>query len=371
MPGRSAAPDAPPAPIRQKQDLRVRPGNDDLHRSPDREIPDTQVRDAAEGMNVVARTQAQLVRRRFFRHRAALAGMFMLFTVILLAYSSIGFEWGPVSYDGWWDKSWLRTADVVDGGRPTLGGGPGIGHVLSVMGLGSSELYAWGSQPFGQDNIGKDYFALVMRGTQQSLVIAFIIGIVTTVIGTLVGALSGYFRGPTEAVLMRLTDVMISIPTLIFAAVLAAVAGRSGIVVLGIALGVVTWTGLARLVRGEFLSLREKEFVEAARAIGTRPWRIIYKHILPNTVGVIIVTATLAIAAGILLETALSFLGLGVQKPDVSLGSLISEYQTAMVTRPWLFWWPGIFIVTIALSVNFIGDGLRDAFDPRQQRVRN
>lgn len=346
-------------------------GIDDLHRSPDREVPDASMRDAAEGMNVIARTQGQLVRRRFFRHRAALAGMFMLFSVIALAYSSIGFEWGPVSYDGWWSKNWLRTATVVEGGRPTLGAGVGFGHVLSVMGLGSSEVYAWGAQPFGQDNIGKDYFALVMRGTQQSLVIAFIIGTVTTVLGTLVGALSGYFRGATEAVLMRLTDVMISIPTLIFAAVLAAVAGRSGIVVLGIALGVVTWTGLARLVRGEFLSLREKEFVEAARAIGTRPWRIIYKHILPNTVGVIIVTATLAIAAGILLETALSFLGLGVQKPDVSLGSLISEYQTAMVTRPWLFWWPGIFIVTIVLSVNFIGDGLRDAFDPRQQRVRN
>jgi len=355
-----------------ERDARVHPETmDNLHRSPDREVPDAMMRDAAEGMTVVARTQAQLVRRRFFRHRAALAGMFMLFSVILLAYTSIGFSFGPIEYGGWWDRSWLRTGTVIDGGRPTLGGGPVVGHVFSALSLGSPEFYAWGDHPFGQDSVGKDYFALVMRGTQQSLVIAFIIGIVTTVIGTLVGALSGYFRGPTEAVLMRLTDVMISIPTLIFAAVLAAVAGRSGIVVLGIALGVVTWTGLARLVRGEFLSLREKEFVEAARAIGTRPWRIIYKHILPNTVGVIIVTATLAIAAGILLETALSFLGLGVQAPDVSLGSLISVYQTAMVSRPWLFWWPGIFIVTIALSVNFIGDGLRDAFDPRQQRVRN
>lgn len=355
-----------------ERDPREHPATmDDLHRAPDLEVPDSYMRDAAEGMSVIARTQGQLIRRRFFRHRAALGGMLTLFGVIILAYSSIGFDWGPVSYDGWWDKDWRRTATVVDGGRPTLGGGPGVGHVLSALSLGSPEFVAWGEHPFGQDNIGKDYFALVMRGAQQSLVIAFIIGIVTTFLGTLIGALSGYFRGRTEAVLMRLTDVMISIPTLIFAAVLAAVAGRSGIVVLGIALGVVTWTGLARLVRGEFLSLREKEFVEAARAIGTRPWRIIYKHILPNTVGVIIVTATLAIASGILLETALSFLGLGVQAPDVSLGSLVSLYQTAMVSRPWLFWWPGIFIVTIALAVNFIGDGLRDAFDPRQQRVRD
>ncbi|MFP4148094.1 MAG: ABC transporter permease [Nitriliruptoraceae bacterium] len=307
---------------------------------------------ADDGMEIIARTQGQLIRRRFFRHRAALLGMLTLGAVVVLAYSSIGF--GP--YDGWWDKDYEATADILDGGRPTLwADGP----------------FSLGEQPFGQDNVGKDYFALVMRGTQQSLVVAFLIGVVATVTGTLVGAVAGFYRGWVEGVLMRLTDMMISIPTLIFAAVLAAIAGRSGIIVLGIALGLVTWTGLARLVRGEFLALREKEFVEAARAIGTSPWRIIYKHILPNTIGVIIVTATLAIASGILLETALSFLGLGVQPPDVSLGSLVSQYQTAMVSRPWLFWWPGVFIVVIALSVNFIGDGLRDAFDPRQTRVRD
>jgi ABC-type dipeptide/oligopeptide/nickel transport system permease subunit len=318
--------------------------------------PDTPIQEpdtvADDGMEIVARTQGQLVRRRFFRHRAALLGMVTLGAVIVLAYSSIGF--GP--YEGWWDKDYESTADVIDGGRPTLW---------------ADGWFSLGEQPFGQDNVGKDYFSLVMRGTQQSLVVAFLIGIVATVTGTLVGAVAGFYRGWVEGVLMRITDMMISIPTLIFAAVLAAIAGRSGIIVLGIALGLVTWTGLARLVRGEFLALREKEFVEAARAIGTSPWRIIYKHILPNTVGVIIVTATLAIASGILLETALSFLGLGVQPPDVSLGSLVSQYQTAMVSRPWLFWWPGVFIVTIALSVNFIGDGLRDAFDPRQTRVRD
>jgi ABC-type dipeptide/oligopeptide/nickel transport system permease subunit len=135
-------------------------------------------------------------------------------------------------------------------------------------------------------------------------------------------------------------------------------------------LGVVLWTNLARLVRGEFLSLREKEFVEAARAMGAADSRIIFRHILPNTLGTIIVNATLTISAAIILETILSFLGFGVQAPDTSLGKLISDYQAAFQTRPWLFWWPGLFIVAIALSVNFIGDGLRDAFDPKQTRVR-
>lgn len=314
--------------------------------------------DDAQGMTVVARTQAQIVRQRFFRHKAAIGGMIMLLMVIILAFTSIGF--GPIP--GWWDKTYLGTAAVVEGGRPTLSAVPEF--------LGGDGIRL-GEHPFGQDNVGIDYFALVMRGAQQSLTIAFLIGIVSTMIGTVVGATAGYYRGRTEAILMRFTDTMIAIPTLVFAAIFAAVAGRAGIVPLGIAIGLVTWTSLARLVRGEFLSLREKEFVEAARAAGTKSGRIIFKHMIPNTVGVIIVSATLAIAAGILLETALSYLDLGVRPPDVSLGSLISRYETAFSTRPWLFWWPGVFIVTIALSVNFIGDGLRDAFDPRQTRVRD
>ena len=139
-------------------------------------------------------------------------------------------------------------------------------------------------------------------------------------------------------------------------------------VVLGIYLGIFSWTGLARLVRGEFLSLREREFVDAARVAGASNARIIFKHILPNAVGIIIVSVTLSMSGAILLETALSYLGFGVVPPDVSLGSLISNYQESFATRPWLFWWPGFFIIAIALSVNFIGDGLRDAFDPRQRR---
>ena len=314
--------------------------------------------DAAQGLNVKARSQGQLIRRRFFRHRGALAGMFMLIVVIVLAVTSIGA--GPIP--GWWDKDYVRSSDLVNNGRPTLSAWPGF------LGGGGFHL---GEHPFGQDNIGRDYFALTMRGAQVSLVIAFIVGIVATIVGTVIGAAAGYFRGKIESVLMRVTDVMITIPLLLFAAMVAVMWGNKGIVVLAVVLGLVTWTQTARLVRGEVLALREKEFVEAARSVGTSASRIIFKHILPNVMGIIIVSVTLAISAAVLLESALSFLGLGVQPPDTSLGKIINEYRSAMVTRPWLFYWPGVFIIAIALSVNFIGDGLRDAFDPRQNRVRD
>lgn len=296
-------------------------------------------------------SQGRLVLRRFLRHRGAIVSMVVLVAITLLAFTSIGI--GPIP--GWWDKDYSRAADVVNGGRPTLSLWP----------------LRWGENPFGQDSTGKDYFALTMRGTQISLIIAFTVGLLSTAIGTIVGGLAGYFRGWIESLLMRLTDLMIIIPLLVLAAVIAQMASGGGVAALAIVLGCVTWTGLARLVRGEVLSLREREFVASARAIGTGSGRIIFRHILPNTIGVIIVSATLAIASAILLETALSFLGFGVKPPDISLGSLISDYQNAFTTRPWLFWWPGLFILAIALSVNFIGDGLRDAFDPRQNRSKD
>lgn len=293
-------------------------------------------------------SQGQLVRRRFFRHKGAIVSLIVLGFIALLSISSIGV--GPIP--GWWDKNFISANPIVNGGAPTI----------SWTGLGE--------HPFGQDTIGKDYFALVMRGTQISLLVAFTVGIVSTIIGTIVGALAGYFRGFAEAFLMRMTDLVIIIPLLALAAVLARTASDKGVFFLALMLAIVTWTGLARLVRGEVLSLREREFVASARAIGTSPWRIIFKHILPNTIGVIIVSATLSIASAILLETSLSYLGFGVQSPDVSLGLLISEYQNAFLTRPWLFWFPGIMILLIALTINFIGDGLRDAFDPRQNRSK-
>lgn len=305
---------------------------------------------------VKAMTQRQLVTRRFLRHRGAMGGLFLFAATVLLAFSSIGVAGIP----GWWSQSYSASGIVTGGGKMTLdvfpsfidGDGMQIGH-----------------HPFGQDDIGRDYFATTMRGAQISLMIALLVGLVATVLGTLVGALSGFFRGWVEGILMRVTDVFLTIPLLVIAAVVGKL-NNSGPAVLAILLGLLVWTSLARLVRGEFLSLREKEFVEAARALGASSGRIIFKHILPNAFGTIIVNATLTIASAILLETAISYLGFGVQSPDTSLGKLISDYQNAFLVRPWLFWWPGLFIIAIALSVNFIGDGLRDAFDPKQTRVR-
>jgi peptide/nickel transport system permease protein len=296
-----------------------------------------------------------MVRRRFIRHRGAVIGFSALMFVILMAYTSIGFWKIP----GWWDLGYSSTNPIVNEGRPTLDLVPWFdGDGLTA-----------GPHPFGQDQIGRDYFALTMRGTQISLMVAFVIGIVSTFIGATLGAVSGYYGGATDNVVMRLTDLLLTIPLLTIAAVVAN-SLKSGSFVLALVLAMLIWTSLARLVRGEFLSLREKEYVEAARAMGASSSRIIFRHMLPNAIGTIIVSATLTIAVAILLEAALSFLGFGVKSPDTSLGLLISTYQTAFSTRPWLFWWPGLFIVVIALSVNFIGDGLRDAFDPKQTRVR-
>jgi peptide/nickel transport system permease protein len=303
----------------------------------------------AAGSVTAARSEFRLVARRFVRHRAAMAGLVVLVFVVVLAFSSIG--WGPIP--GWWKQSYLTfEPKLTNGGRPTLQMWP----------------FSLGDHPFGQDTSGRDYFALAMRGMQQSIIIALLVGVVSTIIGTVVGALAGYYRGWVEGVLMRITDVLITIPLIAVAAVVVRQIGGAGVLLMGLFLGVLTWTGLARIVRGEFLSLREREFVDAARSVGASSRRIIFRHILPNTIGVITVSATLAISGAILLETALSFLGFGVKAPDTSLGLLVQINRQAIDARPYLFWWPAIFIVVISLAINFIGDGLRDAFDPRQTR---
>lgn len=299
-------------------------------------------------------SQGQLVRRRFRHNTAAVASVFVFVAVVLLAFTSIGF--GPLP--GWWKWGYTEQPPVIDGGSPTL----------------SLTSFTIGEHPFGQDNLGRDLFAMTMRGTQMTLIVMLFVGIIALFIGTTVGAVSGYFRGWVEAVLMRITDIVIIIPLLVVGAVVGRMAisyvgrGVGQVVVLGILIGFFAWTALARLVRAEILSLREREFVDAARLAGASDTRIIFKHIMPNSVGVITVNITLLLAAAVLLETALSYLGFGVQAPDWSLGRLISENQQAFVTRPWLFWWPGFFIIAICLSINFIGDGLRDAFDPRQKK---
>ena len=301
-------------------------------------------------------SQGQIVRKRFFRHRAAVVSMVVLAFVVLLAFTSVGISLPGIRIPGWWLYNWTETPALVNNGTPTLSLVPGRGFGI-------------GEHPFGQDQVGHDIFAVVMRGAQQSLMIMVIVGFVGTAIGVLFGALAGYYRGWVDTVLMRFTDIIITIPYIVVGAVVGRAVGGLGAALLGIFLGLFSWTGLARLVRGEFLSLREREFVDAARVSGASDRRIIFKHILPNSVGVIIVAATLLMASAILAETALSFLGYGVRFPDTSLGLIISENQAAFATRPWLFWWPGLFIIIIALCVNFIGDGLRDAFDPRQKKM--
>ena len=299
---------------------------------------------------VKARTQSQLVIRRFLHHRLAIASLIVLGGVFLLAFGG-----GQL-----WKYSYDEVLPLANQGRPTLDLIPWL----------DGDGFVIGDHPFGQDNIGRDYFALTLRGAQQSLVIALTAGLLATALGTIVGAVAGFYRGIVDNALMRFVDVMLTIPLLLVAAVLGRQIGSDSIFLLAIVIAAVSWLTIARVIRAEFLSLREKEYIEAARALGTKNVRIIRKHMLPNVAGTIIVNATLLISTAILIETALSFLGLGVGAGDWSLGKQVSDYQNAFNTRPWLFWWPGLFIVVIALTINFIGDGLRDAFDPRQTRVR-
>lgn len=322
---------------------------------------------ATEGLSLGA-----LVRRKFFRHKLAVGALIVLGLIALVAFTSVGTviggsgrlvadpETGRLAIDGfripgWWKYNWYESYAIVNpGGAPTLTLWP----------------FSIGDHPFGQDTTGKDIFARVMRGTQQSITVIVLVGTLATVIGTVVGSIAGYFRGKVDTLLMRGTDVILIVPLLVLGAVLGRSVGGNTIA-LGLLLGLIAWPLLARLVRAEFLALREREFVDAARVAGASDARIIFRHILPNTVGVIIVNATLLMSAAILIETSLSYLGFGIQTPDISLGQIISEYQAAFNTRPWLFWWPGLFIIVIALAINFVGDGLRDAFDPRQKGMPN
>lgn len=285
---------------------------------------------------VAARSQARMVLRRFLSHRLAVASLVVLVALMVLAL--IGGRFWRYGF-----------ADITD----EFSTGPSWRH------------------PMGTDGIGHDVFAQVLRGAQKSVQVALLVALISTTVGTTVGALAGYYRGWVDGLLMRFTDLVLTIPTIAVLTVLAAKVRASGNwFFIALVLSALAWTYVARVVRGVFLSLREKEFVEAARALGASDRRIIFRHLLPNALGPIIVNATITVAIAILLETSLSYLGLGVRPPDTSLGLLVSEGQQAATTRPWLFYFPGLFIVVIALTVNFVGDGLRDAFDPTQRRVR-
>ncbi|WP_235921752.1 ABC transporter permease [Lentzea tibetensis] len=280
------------------------------------------------------RTQGQLVLRRFLRHRMAMISFGVFIALVVFAFI------GPLvwSYD---------FEDVSSKAYQA----PSIGH------------------PLGTTQVGKDMLALLMRGTGYSLQIALVVAALATVIGVVFGALAGYLRGFVDNALMRLVDLMLIVPQIAVAAIV--VKGFSGSwYVVALVLAAFAWMSIARITRGETLSLSQREFIEAARACGATTPRIIFKHLVPNMIGSITVNATLAIAAAVLTEAALSFLGLGVRPPDTSLGVIVQENYGQFLNRPWLFWGPFVVLVSLSLAVNFIGDGLRDAFDPRQTKVR-
>ena len=282
---------------------------------------------------------------------------FVLLAIVLLAVTSIGA--GPIP--GWWHY----------GHSELLPNTPDDGPTMSLPAFMGGSGLAWGDHPFGIDNEkGRDLFAMTMRGVQVSLVVIIVLALLSVTIGVLVRCAVRLLRwmarrhpdaadrrDPGDPAARRGLGGCVLVPA-------RPVSGASR-----------SCSDCSRgpvspdWCRAEVLTLREREYVDAARVAGASTRRIIFKHILPNTVGTIVVSTTLLMGGGILTEAALSFLGFGIQAPNVSLGSLVFDYQGAFSSRPWLFVFPGLFIITIVLCLQFIGDGLRDAFDPRQKRI--
>lgn len=291
--------------------------------------------DQREGITVASRSQWQLFRRRFVNHKLAMTSLVVL--VIISLAGLFAESIAPYEYD---------QIDLTNRGvAPTF-----------------EDLHF-----FGTDKIGRDYFSRVLYGIGTSVRVAFFVAFASTAIGTVLGAFAGYYGGTLDNVLMRIVDFILSLPFLAVLLVLSAYLGRGSPYRVALIIAFLVSTTIARIVRGQFLSLREKEYVEAAKALGARGVRVMFRHMLPNSLGPIIVNATLTVALAILLESTLSFLGFGIQPPTPALGQLISDGQGSMLTDWWLVLMPGIAIVVICLCINFIGDGVRDALDPTQR----
>lgn len=269
--------------------------------------------------------------RRFAKHRLAVAGLAVLLLLTLACV--IGPLVSPYAFDG-------NDLANVSNWRPSL------------------------THPLGTDELGRDVLTRLLYAGRISLSVGLAVASLSVVIGTLVGAFAGYFGKGFDIVAMRVVDVIQSVPLLMLLMVLVAFFGQDlRIIVLVIAL--TGWTGVARLVRGEILSLKRQEFVEAARAVGVGPMGQIFKHLIPNALAPVFVAATLGVADAITLESALSFLGVGIQPPTPSWGNLLTDAQQYLIITPWLAFYPGLFIFLTVASINFVGDGLRDALDPK------
>jgi oligopeptide transport system permease protein len=272
-------------------------------------------------------------RRRLFRNKAAVASMIVLGLLVVVAI--VGPSLAPFHYDQ------IRKNDVWM--APMTGG-----HLL------------------GTDSLGRDLLARLLMGLGVSMAIGVVATLVSLVIGVAWGAIAGFIGGRTDEVMMRIVDTLYSLPFIFFVILLMVTFGRN-ILLIFVAIGAVEWLTMSRIVRGQTLSLKQKEFVEAARASGVSQGAIIFRHIVPNLLGVVVVYVTLTIPAVIIAESFLSFLGLGVQPPMASLGTLISAGAQDMELAPWLLIFPSIVMIVTLMCFNFIGDGLRDAIDPKDR----
>jgi peptide/nickel transport system permease protein len=286
--------------------------------------------DALDAPVARERTQLGLAWLRFRQHRLALAGLVVI--TILTTGALFASQIAPYDPD---------EPDVRVRRQP-----PSLAH------------------PMGTDQLGRDQLSRLLHGGRFSLQVGLMATIVAVSVGTLVGAMAGHYGGALDNLLMRIVDLMFTLPRLLVLLLLGAVFKASLLFII-VLLGLTSWMTVARLVRASFLSLREKEFVEAARAVGVRDRRLIWRHMLPNAAGPIIVAATLGVAGTILVESTLSYLGYGVQPPTPTWGNMLQNAQGELYTAPWLTIFPGLFIFLTIMAINFVGDGLRDALDPR------
>jgi oligopeptide transport system permease protein len=283
-------------------------------------------------------------RRRLFRNKAAVAGMVILGIIAVMAILA---PWlSPYAFNAI-DFSLVQCAPAWWPGDSVL-------------------CRSDGSHWFGMDSVGRDLFVRTLYGARVSLAVGLVATCVSLMIGVLYGATAGYLGGRVDSVMMRFVDILYSLPFIFFVIILMVLFDRN-FILLFVAIGAVEWLTMARIVRGQTLSVKQKEFVEAARASGVGTWGIISRHIIPNVVGPVIVYVTLTIPAVILAESFLSFLGLGIREPMTSWGVLISEGANALESAPWTLIFPASFMAITLFCFNFIGDGLRDALDPKDR----